>query len=401
MYFKRRTEESVTIHDPSKTYGGYTLFAGPHSSTDVWLINMKGCIVHRWKMPTPLGSDVRLLSNGNQIRVNKTGREPTGFLGTVGGELVEEDWKGNVVWRYEALFMHHDFCRLENGNTLLNRHVLMPPEIASKVKGGIPGTELEGGMWGNAFQEITPAGKAVWEWLGYEHMDPEIDIPCPICPRSIWGYVNGIDVFPNGDIVASFRYLNSLIIIDRHTGAMKWRWGHWELGHQHNPTVLENGNILVFDNGYHRLPPYAYRTTHSMEAYSRVLEVNPKTDKIEWEYRDESLLNFYSAVCSSAERLPNGNTLICESTKGRIFEVTPDKEIVWEFVSPFYEFKERLGWTNYVFRAHRYGYEYPGLTGKDLNPDGFEWVVRKKGKEENAALKREEAMRSRLSNLGY
>lgn len=404
MYFKRRTEESVTIHDPSRVYGGYTLFAGPHSSNDVWLIDMKGRIVHRWEMPTPLGGDVRLLPTGNQIRINKTFKEPTGFLGTVGGEMVEVDWDGNVVWKYEDLYMHHDFRRLQNGNTLLNRHVVIPPEIAPKIKGGIPGTEREEGMWGQAFREISPDGKAVWEWLGYEHMDPEIDVPCPICPHNIWGYVNGIDVFPNGDIVASFRHLNTLMIIDRKTGDIKWRWGHWELGHQHNPTVLENGNILVFDNGYHRLPPYEHRATLSGEVSSRVLEINPKTDEIEWEYKDEDYQNFYSAVCSSAQRLPNGNTLICESTSGRIFEVTPDKQTVWEFVSPFYDFKDLLGWTNYIFRAHRYGYEYPGLRGKNLDPDRFEWIVREKGKPSTkgvGASKAEEDVRSRLANLGY
>jgi len=401
MYIKRRTEECVTVYDPSKAYNGYTMFA-LHPSTDVWFIDMKGRIVHRWGMSTPLGSDERLLPNGNQIRINKTFDEPTGFLGTVGGELVEVDWEGNVVWKYKDLYMHHDFYRLENGNTLINRHVLIPPEIAAKVKGGIPGTEPETGMWGSAFQEITPEGEVVWEWLGYEHMDPEVDVPCPICPRSIWGYVNGLDIFPNGDIVASFRHLNALLIIDRHSGAVKWRWGHWELGHQHNPTVLENGNILVFDNGYHRLPSYQYRDTVSFEQGSRVLEVNPKTGEIEWQYKDSDLQNFYSAICGSAERLPNGNTLICESAKGRIFEVTPEKQMVWEFISPFYGFKERLGWTNLIFRAHRYGYDYPGLKGKNLKLTKLEWTLQEKGKSPGeGASAQEETLKRRLSKLGY
>ena len=88
MYIKRRTEESVTVYNPAKAYEGYTLFA-PHPSTDVWLIDMKGQIVHHWEMPTPLGSGVCLLPNGNQLRINKTFEEPTAFLGTVGGKLVE------------------------------------------------------------------------------------------------------------------------------------------------------------------------------------------------------------------------------------------------------------------------------------------------------------------------
>ena len=235
-------------------------------------------------------------------------------------------------------------------------------------------------------------------------MDLEIDIHCPICPRNIWGYVNGMDVSPNGDIVASFRHLNALMIIDKQTSKIKWRWGHWELGHQHNPTVLSNGNILAFDNGYHRLPPYEHRATISMEVHSRVLEINPKTNAIEWEYKDENMARFYSAICGSAERLPNGNILICESMSGRLFEVTPDKEIVWEFINPFYELRERLGWTNYVFRAHRYGYDCPHIKGKNLDPARFKWVVMEKGKpvaEEGEASKAEKKINSRLSSLGY
>lgn len=407
MHIARSTEQSVTKYNPDKSYGGYTMFA-PHATKDVWLIDMEGRIVQHWKLPELLGSDVRLLPNGNQMRVIKSWNEPSGYMGTVGTYLQEVDWEGNVVWEHEDPYQHHDFCRLENGNTILNRHVVVPAEIARTAKGGIPGTEpeeLDGAIWGQAFREITPDGETVWEWIGYEHMDPEIDVMCGICPRSIWGYVNGFDVFPNGDIVGSFRCLNAMIIIDRKTGDIKWRWGKWELGHQHNTSVLENGNVLVFDNGYHRLPPYEFKFTASMEIGSRVLEVNPKTNEIEWEYKHENPSAFWSPICSSAERLPNGNTLICESTSGRIFEVTPDREIVWEFYNPFYEHKERLGLTNFVFKAHRYGSEFEGFKGKNLEPGRFEWAIQEKGEVMAGPAadeeKKADEVSSRLSRLGY
>ena len=402
MYTKQRPEKSVTIHDPVKAYGGYTLFA-QHTSTDVWLINMKGQVVNHWDMPSPLGGPVRLLPNGNQLRINKTFNEPTASLGTVGGNLIELDWDGKEVWKYEDPYMHHDFHRLENGNTVIIRHVLIPPDIASKVRGGIPGTEWKEGMWGDSLREITPEGKVVWEWLGYEHMDPEIDSLCPLCPRTIWAYMNGIDVFPNGDIVASIRHINCLFIIDKETKAIKGRLGQAELGHQHNPTVLKNGNVLVFDNGLHRLPPPD--APFSIEAYSRVLEINPKNNQIEWMYKDETTFRFFSAYCSGAGRLPNGNTLICDAAPGRIFEVTPEAEIVWEFISPFYGYHDKLGPTNHMFQAHRYGYDYPGLQGKPLDPDRFDFIVQEKGKKEtketmNNKLKESEVNR-RLRMLGY
>lgn len=374
MYMTKAPDDCVTRYDPTLAYGGYTLFA-PHGGTDAWLIDMEGRICHRWRLESRPGSGITLLPNGNLLILSKTGKEPTTFLGTGGGELHEVDWDGNVVWRHEDEYMHHDFKRLDNGNTLLNRHVLVPAETARKVRGGIPGTEHESGMWGNAYREVTPDGDTVWEWLGYEHMDTEVDVPCALCPRSIWGYVNGIDTTPDGDVVGSFRHLNNLVITDKTSGAIKWRWGTWELGHQHNPTVLDTGNILVLDNGYHRLPPRDLRTTVSAEGYSRVLEVDPQTDRIEWSYEAEPPTGFWSHICSSAQRLPNGNTVICESGSGRLFEVTRDGKIVWQFTSPFYADMGRYGLTNLVYKAKRYGADDPALAGKDLSPRKYDWPL--------------------------
>ena len=394
----RTTEQSVTIYDSKEAYEGYTLFA-PHYGRDLWLIDMKGRVVHHWKMEHLPGGDGRLLPNGNLLRLNKTLTEPLHFLGSVSSELVEVDWEGNTVWKHEDPYLHHDFFRLDNGNTLLNRHVLVPKEMVPKIKGGIPGTELKEGMWDNGFQEITPVGKVVWEWLGYQHQDPEVDVICPLCARTIWNYANGVYPTPEGGIIESCRHFNTISIVDRKTGKITWRWGSpYELGHHHNPSLLKNGNILVFDNGFHR------QTTHEVadENYSRVIEINPKTDRIEWEYKDKNPQNFYSGICSSAERLPNGNTFICESSKGRLFEVTPDHEIVWEFFNPFYFEWGRLGLTNLVFKAHRYGGEFEGFKGKKLEPRKFEWVLKEEEKTVSEGKeKQEEAVRRRLKKLGY
>jgi len=82
-------------------------------------------------------------------------------------------------------------------------------------------------------------------------------------------------------------------------------------------------------------------------------------------------ISFYSFHISGAERLPNGNTLICEGAPGRIFEVTPKQEIVWEYINPIFGPANRgVGGTrsNSVFRAHRYGPEHPALENRDLDP---------------------------------
>ena len=124
------------------------------------------------------------------------------------------------------------------------------------------------------------------------------------------------------------------------------------------------GNILLFDNGGQAglgkptpCAPTGY--CNATRGYSRVLEINPVTLEVVWSYND--LRNFggdiellsqtnllFSHYCSSADRLPNGNTLITEMLHGRIIEVTAEGELVWEFINP----------GGKVFRAHRYPYAW-------------------------------------------
>jgi hypothetical protein len=127
--------------------------------------------------------------------------------------------------------------------------------------------------------------------------------------------------FQQGNHLICLRNANLILILDKDTKKVVWHWGPRMLDWPHMPTLLENGNILVYDNGEHR-------------SYSRIVELNPMSESIEWEYRASPPEMFYSQVLGSNQRLPNGNTLICESKNGRAFEVTRDKEIVWEFYNP-------------------------------------------------------------------
>jgi len=404
MNIARKSLQGVTYHSPSRAYNGYTLFTplGGGAGSGVWLINMEGQFVHHWDTPLNPGIYGTLLPNGHLLYAGKLPDAPLKF-GGIGGKLLEFNWDGKLVWEYEDRYMHHDFHRLPNGNTMVLRFVKTPSDIAAKVKGGVPGTELEGEIWADSFREITPDGKVVWEWLGYEHLDPETDAICPLCRRDEWTHVNTCFVLPDGDVLTSFLKLNTIAIIDKATGNFKWRWGPGELAHQHDPNMLDNGNILVFDNGPHRSS--SPNTSYGMIGFSRVVEVNPKTDEIVWEYRDESLLQFNACFISGAQRLPNGNTLICEGPMGRFFEVTPDKELVWEYVSPFYsKGLSILGWGNSVFRAYRFGPDYPGLKGKDLDPDKIELTVRQKPIakiEKEKGEKEAGKVKERLGRLGY
>ncbi len=396
MHLKEGNPELVTKFDPSKSFQGYTLFA-PWGAGMVWLVDMQGRFVHRWKLPYIPGEYGRLLPNGNLLYAGRVLNGPLTHMGGAGGVLLEADWDSNIIWKHEDTYQHHDFCRLDNGNTMYLRWVQVPDDMVGGVKGGVPGTEHDGVMWTDSFREVSRDGEVVWEWLSYEHLDPAVDIVCPLCGRAEWTHGNSCFVMPDGDILTTFRHTDWMVIIDRNTGDIKWRWGAGELAHPHDPTLLENGNILVFDNGHHR------RTAHI--SYSRVVEVNPKTGKIEWEYMDKTRHNFQSSIVSGCQRLPNGNTLICEGHKGRIFEVTRDGETVWEFISPFYYQHPVFGLNNQIFRAYRYAPDYPGLSGRTLDPDKFEWIPEEKGKSAIVRIDRvsdgDKKLADRLSMLGY
>jgi len=207
----------------------------------------------------------------------------------------------------------------------------------------MPGTEHNGDMYGDHLVEMTTDGRMLREYRLWEQLDPETDRITAIQePRDVWSNGNGLAELPNGDIVVSFRTISTIAVVDRQTGTIVWKLGAPPLCGQHAPTPLANGNLLVFDNGPHRLD-------HPIP-FSRVIEVDPKTKKIIWEYRERRESDFFSPRISNAQRLPNGNTLVCEGEFGRLFEVTAEGELVWEYVNPYFGGAPT---NNRVFRAYR------------------------------------------------
>lgn len=381
-------KHKVSLYKPKKTCDGYTLIM-PFTSKDMWLIDMRGNYVYRWRLASTPRNHGVLLLNGNMLYGKAAPLPPqsdmsfpqAGNWGT-GGGIIELNWESNEVWSYVDKYQSHTFCRLENGNTLIPRVTRIPDEMAPGLKGGLPGSEDRGMMWTDSLHEVTPEGKIVWEWNMADHLDPKTHKTCPLGYRSDFTHMNSAEFMRDGDILVSFRNIDTICIIDKETHKIKWEWGPGDISHQHSPTELDNGNILLFDNG-------AHRQDNSLITYSRALEVSPVTGKIEWQYKADPPQDFYSSLISGCQRLPNGNTLICEGMKGRIFEVTMDGEMVWEYFSPFYAPHGSGGentttsWplTNALFRAYRYMPDYPGLKGKDLSPEKHNWINRLYGPE--------------------
>jgi hypothetical protein len=134
-------------------------------------------------------------------------------------------------------------------------------------------------------------------------------VPLKKLPRGLWD---------EGDVLVSIRHLSLLAVINPKTGRVGWSWGPGELEGQHQPTVRDDGHVVVFDN----------RTT---KRRSRLVEVNPETKTIVWQYEDPGFFDFARGC---AQALPGGNVLVANSSRGRIFEVTPSKDIVWEYYDP-------------------------------------------------------------------
>ena len=364
MGWSRHHPTGVIYYAPQHCYRGYTLTSnvgGKHAH----LVDMEGRVCHRWQLAE--GIEYAYLLDYGNLLVRTHPPEDGGGAERIGGSsaaILELDWDSNVVWAYRDPMLHHDYHRLPNGNTLVLLFGIVPPELAAQVKGGMTGGEVPEKMFGDVVKEIAPDGSVVDEWRSWEHLDVDEDVICPLDERREWTHGNSLNVTPEGHLLVSYRLTSTVGIVDRRSGNFIWKWGPGEIYHQHHPTWLENGRVLLFDNGGHR----------PRSTYSRVLEVDPSDNSIAWAYRGDPPISFHSPNISSADRLPNGNTFICEGAPGRAFEVTPAGEIVWEYVNPFFAPGGGVAGgspgdaTNSMFRAHRYGPEHSALRGRDLDP---------------------------------
>ena len=371
----------LTHHEPLKSVKGYTLVA-PLSGDSAYLVNMDGLVVQRWRsegfrvFKAQLQPDGHLLMLCNDASLPTPNPQPGEVLpyeqnirriGGASTHLFEVDWDGNVVWEYRNQAMHHDFVRLPNGNTLLPEDVELPPELAREVGGGI--REKMPPMLSDDFVEIDAKGKEVRRVHLWKLLDPRRDPICNLGRRLEWTHTNSLDVTPEGGIVFSCRINSRIGIIDPSGERLSWKYGFPDISHQHHATALPNGNVQVFDNGMHR------RGTPR----SAVVEVDPKTNQIVWQFIGTPEAQFFSGHISAAQRLRGDNVLVTEGTPGSVFEVTRQGDVVWGWISPFMNLNAQgqlLGW---LFRALRYELDYTGLADRDLDPRRYRELNRAHG----------------------
>ena len=344
----------TTVYRPERCANGFTI---AWSGMDVRLFDMNGNDVRSWRT-----DEGRSAASVDRARLLPNGRivvQRGGMMGT-DGLLQEYDWEGQVVWEYlpegriphaGLLGPHHDVNVCTNGNYLTICREAVPARYLS----GIREPSWKGQViYGDTIIEVDRSSNVVWQWHAYEHLDLEHKrlLASPGWPAGKdnstvcdWTHVNTVQSLPEnrwfdagdgrfrpGNVLISPRQLDTVYLIDRGTGRVVWEYSgdyFGGLSGQHEPHMIEKGlpgegNITIFDNG---ASPWN-DLGHAGASY--VLEIDPVTGKVVWVY--DRWLRFHSTYTSSAQRLWNGNTLICESNEERLFEVTPEKEIVWEHI---------------------------------------------------------------------
>ena len=341
----------------------------------------------------------------------------------------------------DDFLQHHDIEYLPNGNVLLiaweyktKAETILAGRHPNLIKDNClwPDCIIE------IEPNEATSGNVVWEWHIWDHLIQEFDptrdnygvvanhpellninyLHCgnPSCSSADWNHVNSVDYNAElNQIIISSHEMSEIYVIDHstttseaagHTGGkygkggdLLYRWGNpqvyqagsasdQKLFKQHDAQWIESGlpgagNILIFNNGAGR-PDGNYSSIDELESpidengnYELTSGTAYTPAEQSWIYSATPESEFYSSFISGAQRLPNGNTLICSGANGRFFEVTTDKEIVWEYVNPVAATgiltqgepvpagnDNRA--KNSVFRCYRYGSDYPGFTGKDL-----------------------------------
>jgi hypothetical protein len=339
----RTDQRGVTRYDPALAQNGLTLYSSTHEQA-AYLMDMEGRVVHRWRMnfsdlwdesaavkhprPDPFVyiEKAQVLPNGDLIALyTAIGDTPWGY------GIAKLSASSEVIWKYLG-HAHHDFEIDEAGNI----HVLTQQVTESELEGfaHLPKPRID-----DYIVTLSPDGREI-------SSTPlmEIFAKSPYGRRLYFAsqesfnngdylHANSVDVLTRpapgipgsraGQVLISFREVSTVALVDKQSQQIVWaQTGPWV--RQHDAQLLPSGNMLLFDN----------EGDYSGHGISRVIEFEPATASIVWSYAGSAEAPLESAARSSQRRLANGNTLIVESMAGRVIEVAPDGDIVWEFINP-------------------------------------------------------------------
>ncbi len=314
-------------------------------------MDRKGAVLHRWRYPLRrLWPD--LAADPEMAKLEYWRRAwlfPNGdLLGIYEGlGLVKLDARSNVLWSHRGGF-HHDLQVRENGEIwILDREGRIVPWINPRE-----------GILEDFVTVLDPEGRVrrrislleAFERSPYALMLKGMERAGDVFHSNTLEVLDGRfaakhPAFRQGNVLVSVLKLDALAILDPDRGEVVWaRQGVWR--RQHQPTFLDNGNLLIFDNR----GPETER--------SRVIEVDPLSGEVRWQFGGTPEVDFFSKTLGSCQRLPNGNTLITESENGRALEVDAAGAVVWELNNP-HRAGERNELVAVLFEVVRLPPEFP------------------------------------------
>jgi hypothetical protein len=399
-----------------RTINGQILFA-PFYSTTTYLIDNTGAINHTWSSSYQPFTSAYWLENGTILRP----------ICSSGGGVQKILWDGTLVWDYRytvaGCTCHHDIKYLPNGNVLMivwETKTKNQAIAAGRNPDTIQGNTFTPDKIIEVKQTGPTSGDIVWEWHVWDHLiqdydsskenygvvgdHPElIDINFGDSFVGDWLHTNSVDYNPEFDqILIDVHNFNEVWVIDHsttteeaagHTGGnsgkggdLLYRWGNplaydagtesdQKLFFQHDASWIKPGNpgeghILVFNNGNNR-PSGQYS---SVDEFAPPVDSNGEyylepgsaygPENYTWSYTANPPTDFYSNVFGGAQRLKDGNTLICDGIAGKFFEVTPEKITVWQWTNPY----PNPAW-NDVFKIDYIPPEEPPQPPQNNTPD--------------------------------
>ncbi|HEX2463687.1 MAG TPA: arylsulfotransferase family protein [Thermoanaerobaculia bacterium] len=340
----------VVLHDRERAWSGVNLYTNDRDRA--YLMDMDGRRLHTWRLPATdqQHCEYAELLGGGKLAVV-----------CVNDALFVLDAGSNVVLEHRGK-VHHDIAPLADGG------MVVPEKSIHLYRRRM--VYFDGLAW------LSPEGRTNHRWSTWDARDrlAKLHPPSPLDRPGRWSkllarsydyyHLNTVESLPAtalgerdprfraGNLLLCLRNPGLLLILDRDTKQVVWSWGPGELDGPHMPTLLDDGRLLVFDNGTDR-------------DHSRVIELDPVTLQVTWEYRADPPSAFHSKWRGSSQRLPNGDTLICDSDRGRVFEVTPGGETVWEFWNPELKGDRRRG----IYRFMRVDAALVGWVIDEKNED--------------------------------
>jgi hypothetical protein len=319
--------QGVTVHRATHAYQGLNFFSSGHAPEAI-LMDMDGTVLHRWRhdfldiwpdypkdwLHTGAGFWRRayLYENGDILAIFE------------GMGIIKLDKDSKLIWA-SPVKAHHDLQVMPDGDIyVLTRqgHVVPRVDPEQPILEDFVSILDADGHEKKRVSVLESFERS--EFNHYWNAD-QVRLGDLFHTNS----VNVLDgriadahpVFARGNVLTSMLMPDTIAVLDLEEEKIVWAW-KGAFKKQHDPKILENGRLLLFDN-------------RGADGRSRVLELDlANPDRVAWQYGGSEETPLFSFTCGAAERLPNGNTLITESDGGRAFEVTPQKEIVWEFYNP-------------------------------------------------------------------